>query len=78
MQKKKLRGTCDIGCKTVLSEELLCMKEDVCGSFYKEFQGNDIIYVHATSFVMLLKSHDPSVVIFGTKHTEFPINLGYY
>ena len=61
-----LRSKCDIGYKTVWSELLLCIKED------------HIIYVCATSFMMLLKSHDPNVVIFGAKHKEFPVISGYY
>ena len=40
---KTLRSNCDIGCKTVWSEVLLCIKEDPHGSFYKEFHGSDII-----------------------------------
>ena len=73
-----LRSSFDIDCKTVASEVLLCIKEDPCGSFYKEFHGNDIIYACTLSSVTLLKSHDPSVAIFGAKHTGFPISLGYY
>ena len=73
-----LRSNCDIGCKTVWSEILLCIKEDPHSSFYKEFCKSDIIYMHATSSVTLLKSHDPNVVIFGTKHMGFPVKLGYY
>ena len=64
-----LRSSCDIGCKTVWSEVLLCMKEDPCCSFYKEFHRSDIIYPCVASSVTLLKSHDPNVVIFGAKHT---------
>ena len=63
-----LRSNCDIGCKTVWSEVLLCIKEDLCSSFSKEYHGSDIIYMCATSFMMLLKSHDLNVDIFGAKH----------
>ena len=73
-----LRSNCDIDCKTVWSEVLLCIKEDLHGSFYKEFYRSGMIYICATLVVMLLKSHDFSVVIFGAKHVEFPVNLGYY
>ena len=43
-----LRSNCDIGCKTVWSEVLLCTKEDLCSSFYKEFHRSDVISVCAT------------------------------
>ena len=72
-----LRSNYDIGCKTVWCE-VLCIKKDPCGSFYKEFHGSDIIYVHPTSFMTSLGSCDPSLVIFGTKYMEFPAKLGYY
>ena len=52
--------------------------EDPCGSFYNEFCGSDIIYTQATSLVTLLESHDPNVIIFGTKYIGFPVKLGYY
>ena len=65
-----LRSKCDLGCKTVWSAVLLCIKKDLCGSFYKELPRSDIIYMHATSFVMLLKSLDPNVLIFA-QNTQF-------
>ena len=36
------------------------------------------LHMCATSSMMLLKSHDPNVAIFGAKHMGFPVNLGYY
>ena len=72
-----LRSNCDIGCKTFWSEVLLCIKEDPCGSFYKEIHGSDVIYTHATSFVMSLESHDPNSINFGAKYTGFPTKPGY-
>ena len=66
-----LRSNCDIGCKTVWSEVLLCIKEDPHSSFYKEFYRSDIIYPCATSFMISLESCDPNVVIFGTKYMGF-------
>ena len=47
-----LRSNCDIGYKTVWFEELLCIKEDPCGSLYKEIHRSDINYTHAVSFEM--------------------------
>ena len=72
-----LRSNCDIGCKTVWSEVLLCIKEYPHSSFYKEFHRSDVIYVCAMSFMMSLVSHDPHSVIFGTKYTGFPTKRGY-
>ena len=72
-----LRSNCDIGCKTVWSEVLLCIKEDPCGSFYKKFHGSDVIYACAVSLVMLLESCYTNVVIFGAKYMGFPTKLGY-
>ena len=73
-----LRSSCDIGCKTVWFEVLLCIKEDPHSSFYKEFHRSDVIYMCATSFVMSLEPCDPSIVIFGAKYMRFPTKLGYY
>ena len=63
------RSNCDIGCKTVWSEVLLCIKEDPHSSFYKEFHGSNVIYTCVMSSMVLLKSHDPNVVIL-TQNTQ--------
>ena len=73
-----LRSNCDIGCRIVWSEVLLCIKKDPYGFFYKDFHGRYVIYVCATSFMLLLKSHAPKVVIIVTKYMGFPVKLGYY
>ena len=72
-----LRSNCDIGCKAVWSEVLLCIKEDPHGSFYKEFPRSEVIYACATSFMMSLESCDPECCHFGAKYTWFPAKLGY-
>ena len=66
-----LRSNHDIGCKTVWYEVLLCIKEDICSSFYREFCRSDVIYMCMMSFMTLLKSHDPNVVIFGANTWDF-------
>ena len=63
-----LRINHDIGCKTVWSEVLWCIKEDPHGSFCKEFHGSDIFYMCTALFLLL--ECDPHVVIFGAKYTQ--------
>ena len=68
-----LRSNCDIGCKTVWSEMLLCIKEDHCGSFYKEFHGSDIMYAHALTSMMLFGSQVIPMLSFLAQNTwDFP------
>ena len=68
-----LRSSCDIGCKTIWSEVLLCIKEDPHDSFYKEFCGSDVIYACEMSF----ESCDPHCCYFGAKYTGFSAKFGY-
>ena len=70
-----LRSSCDIGCKTVWSEVLLCIKEDPCDSFYKEFCGCNIIYACAMSFMTLLESCNTKCCYFGANTLGFLQNL---
>ena len=72
------RSNCDIGCKTVWSVVLLCIKEDPHGSFYWEFHESDVIYAQAASSIPSLEPCDPNAVVLGTKYTGFPTKLGYY
>ena len=73
-----LKSNCDTDCMTIWSEVLKCTKEDFWGFFYKDSPMNDVIYMHAMSFVMPLELRDPKCCHLVQQSIGFPLNCYNY
>ena len=65
----------DTDCKTVWSEVLKCTIEDSWGFFYKDFHRSDVIYEHATSYVMSLETYNVKCFHLVQKYIGFPVKI---